>query len=57
MVSVIVLTANHYIFDAMTGGVASLTGLAIAYSLRRREAPLHEAAIDVRRELPLPWAA
>lgn len=56
MVSAIVLTANHYISDAMTGGVAALTGLAIAYSLPPREAQLHEAAVDVRRE-PLPCAA
>jgi hypothetical protein len=32
----IVLTANHYIIDAVLGGMVSLTGLAIAYALMRQ---------------------
>jgi PAP2 superfamily protein len=31
----IVLTANHYIIDAVLGGMVALTGLAIAYGLMR----------------------
>ena len=34
MLSAIVLTANHYIFDAMAGGAVALTGLAGALALR-----------------------
>jgi hypothetical protein len=37
MFMAIVLTANHYIIDAVAGGVVALTGLAIASSLRRDE--------------------
>jgi hypothetical protein len=35
MASAIVVTANHYIFDAMAGGTVALTGLALSYGLRR----------------------
>jgi hypothetical protein len=37
MFMAIVLTANHYIIDAVAGGAVALTGLAIAASLRRDE--------------------
>ncbi len=37
MASAIVLTANHYIFDAMAGGTVALIGLGIAYAMRTRE--------------------
>ena len=33
----IVLTANHYIIDAVLGGVVALTGLVVAYGLMRPE--------------------
>jgi hypothetical protein len=36
MLLAIVLTANHYIIDAVLGGMVSLTGLAIAYALMRQ---------------------
>ncbi len=35
MASAIVLTANHYIFDAMAGGVVALTGLGISMAMHR----------------------
>lgn len=35
MFSAIVLTANHYIFDAIAGGAVALTGLGLAIALRR----------------------
>jgi hypothetical protein len=35
MFSAIVLTANHYIFDAFAGGAVALTGLGLAIALRR----------------------
>jgi hypothetical protein len=35
MFSAIVLTANHYIVDAIAGGAVALTGLALAIALRR----------------------
>ncbi|MBI5288685.1 MAG: phosphatase PAP2 family protein [Chloroflexi bacterium] len=34
MFAAIVLTANHYIFDAVAGGAVALTGLATAHALR-----------------------
>jgi membrane-associated phospholipid phosphatase len=36
MASAIVLTANHYVFDAVAGAVVALAGLAVAYMLQRR---------------------
>jgi len=38
MFCAIVLTANHYIFDAFAGGVVALTGLGLAYALRSTSA-------------------
>jgi hypothetical protein len=35
MAAAIVVTANHYIFDAVAGGAVALTGLALATALRR----------------------
>jgi hypothetical protein len=54
MVSAIVLTANHYIFDALAGGAVALTGLAIAYALRPREAA---SGATTATEAQLPRAA
>jgi hypothetical protein len=39
MLSAIVLTANHYIFDAMAGGIVAMTGLTVATMLARGSAP------------------
>ena len=36
MLAAIVLTANHYIIDAVVGGAVALTGLAVAEGLHRR---------------------
>ena len=36
MASAIVLTANHYVLDAVAGAVVALAGLAVAYMLQRR---------------------
>jgi hypothetical protein len=54
MLSAIVFTANHYIFDAMAGGLVALTGLGIAYALRPRAAAQPAAADRMTR---LPYAA
>ena len=35
MLLAIVVTANHYIFDAITGGFVAMAGLALAYGLQR----------------------
>jgi hypothetical protein len=35
MLAAVVITANHYIFDAMAGAFVALLGLAISYSLQR----------------------
>lgn len=35
MASAVVLTANHYIFDAIAGSVVALTGLTLAVALKR----------------------
>jgi hypothetical protein len=50
MLSAIVLTANHYIFDAFAGGVVALTGLAIAYNFRphqTRTTSKHEQQVSL----------
>lgn len=46
----IVLTGNHFIFDGIAGAAVALTGLAIAYGLRR--AIQDHRAADSRRALP-----
>ncbi|MDA1062282.1 MAG: phosphatase PAP2 family protein [Chloroflexi bacterium] len=46
MLAAIVLTANHYLIDALAGGIVALIGLAVAYRLRNAE--LHP--IDAIRE-------
>jgi hypothetical protein len=43
MACAIVLTANHYIFDAVAGGTVALTGLGIAYLLSKRGSPQAES--------------
>jgi hypothetical protein len=50
MLAAIVLTANHYVIDALAGGVVALLGLAFAYWLR--EANMHPltAARESTRE-------
>jgi hypothetical protein len=53
MVSAIVLTANHCIFDAMAGGTVALIGLTAAYALRARK-PQSETEL---RRAQLPCAA
>jgi PAP2 superfamily len=50
MVSAIVLTANHYIFDAMAGGTVAVTGLAAAHLIRSREP--QEQTDAARAQLP-----
>lgn len=53
MASAIVLTANHYIFDAVAGGAVALTGLAAAVAwstYKQREAVLAEAGDAERPE-------
>ena len=57
MFAAIVLTANHYIFDAIAGGAVALTCLAAAYALRawgdRALQPLRElAAVRTPRREP-----
>jgi hypothetical protein len=42
MLAAIVLTANHYIFDAIAGGVVAISGLAIALAMRRYGAVMRE---------------
>ena len=54
MLSAIVLTANHYIFDALAGGMVALTGLAIAYNFRPRET---RTASQHEQQVSLPHAA
>jgi hypothetical protein len=49
MVSAIVVTANHYIFDALAGGTVALTGLALAYALQRYGGRVVAAAPATRR--------
>jgi hypothetical protein len=44
----IVLTANHYIIDAVAGGAVALIGLAIAASIRREDD--HAPEMSGRRE-------
>ena len=44
MCAAIVVTANHYIFDAMAGGVVALTGLAISSWLQSRAASTESEA-------------
>jgi hypothetical protein len=56
MASAIVLTANHYIFDALAGGTVALIGLAIAYALRPREQRAASVA-TIATEVQLPCAA
>ena len=34
MLAAIVLTANHYVIDALAGGIVALIGLALAYQMR-----------------------
>jgi hypothetical protein len=47
MLSAIVVTANHYIFDAFAGGVVALIGLAVAYALQGR--PEHAQSTDIEQ--------
>ncbi len=57
MAAAIVVTANHYIFDALAGGAVALTGLALATVLRglgERAAREQAARADAR---PLQAAA
>ena len=59
MCSAIILTANHYIFDAVAGATVALTGLALSYWLSKRGAA--DATVTVtaseRQEPALPLAA
>ena len=34
MLAAIVLTANHYVIDALAGAIVALIGLALAYGMR-----------------------
>ena len=45
MCAAIVVTANHYIFDAMAGGVVALSGLAASWWLQSRLAAAEKAAV------------
>jgi hypothetical protein len=47
MFMAIVLTANHYIIDAVLGGMVSLAGLAIAYALTNQSS---EYAASIERD-------
>ncbi|MGH8775225.1 MAG: phosphatase PAP2 family protein [Jiangellaceae bacterium] len=47
----IVLTANHFVVDAIVGGVVILVGLAIATAIERRTAPLRMAQTRAGRGL------
>ena len=46
----ITMTANHYLIDAVAGGIVAIAGLGLAYALKRRAYPW--LAGRVRR---LPW--
>ena len=48
MFGAIVLTANHYIFDAFAGGIVAFTGLAAAYAIRPRATAAQPAAAKRR---------
>ena len=48
MFAAIVLTANHYIFDAIAGGAVALTGLGLAMAMRHvRAAPPSATAVAI----------
>ncbi len=57
MTSAVILTANHYIVDAVAGSVVALIGLAGAVALQRAPAPCGRLPLPGmvgRRGLPLP---
>ena len=58
MLAAIVLTANHYIIDAVVGGAVALTGLAVAEAVhrRRRGAPESSESSESPAELGAPTA-
>lgn len=45
MFAAIVLTANHYIFDAIAGGAVALTGMALAVGLRSYGAAIRDRIV------------
>jgi hypothetical protein len=57
MLSAIVLTANHYIFDAMAGGVVALAGLAGAIALRAYGPRIAQVAWSRARRISHPAEA
>jgi hypothetical protein len=53
MFAAIVVTANHYILDAVAGAAVALTGLGVAYGLRRLAEARAEAAPAARHRRPV----